>query len=176
MTGPVLTPDSLNRNMLSDLGYRFTIKKLPEFNFFVQEVELPGIELGVYNQPTPFKEIPIIGDHVQYAPMTATFKINEDLGNYLQVMDWIRAIGFPEKFEQHRAIEILQKYGGEGIYSDATLIILSSSMNPFLEVKIEDLFPFALTGLRFSSKGSTVEYLEATVSFAIKDYTITPIV
>jgi len=172
---PSLNPDSLNKNMLSSLGFKFFIKKLPEFNFFVQDVDLPGITLGSYEQGTPFKGLNIHGDHVTYPTLSATFKINEDLGNYMEINTWIRQVGFPVEFEEHRVIANQQMTSGEGIYSDASLMILTSASNPNVEIKIKNLFPVSLSGLRFSSKDTTVQYIEATVEFAFEDYTLNPV-
>ena len=49
---------AMNQNMLSPVGFSFHIKKLPEFNFFVQNVTLPGVSFPVIEQPTPFKAVP----------------------------------------------------------------------------------------------------------------------
>jgi len=170
-----LGSDDLNRNLLSPLTFKFFIKKLPEFNFFVQDVSLPGLELGVYQQPTPFKEFTVYGDHVTYAPLTATFKVNEDLGNYIEINTWLRQIGFPVEFAQHKTIADKSQTSGDGIYSDASLMVLNSASNPYVEIKIKDLVPIALSGLQFSSKDTQVTYQDAEVTFAFRDYTLNPL-
>jgi hypothetical protein len=164
---------TLNKNMLSPVGFSLNIKKTPELNFFVQAVTLPGITIGSYDQPTPFKILPTIGDHITYGDLDVTFKVNEDLGNYIQIFNWITQIGFPDNFDQHKAIANKNKASGDGIYSDATFMLLSSAMQPIIQVEIQDMFPVSLTSLEFNSRDTTIEYIEATVSFKFKNYYFT---
>lgn len=162
---------TLNKNMLSPLGFNFTIKKTPDMNFFVQSVVLPGIQLGQTEFPTPFKSMPVYGDHIVYGDLTVTFKVNEDLSNYIQIFNWITGIGFPDSGDQHKALVNVAPGSGEGIESDATLMILSSAMNPVVEVNIRDLFPTTLSDLEFNSRDTTLEYIEATATFRFLNYT-----
>jgi hypothetical protein len=161
-----------NKNMLSPAGFTFSIKKLPEFNFFVQSVSLPGISLPMIDQPTPFKTIPVPGDHITYGDISVTFKINEDLGNYIEIFNWIRDMGFPEDYSQYR--RIASQPQGDGIYSDATLTILSSAMNPVMFIEIHDVFPVSLTSIEMNSRDTTIDYIESTVDFKFKNYYFVP--
>jgi len=162
----------LNKNMLSPLGFSFSIKKIPDVNFFVQSVTLPGIQMGETQMPTPFKSIPVYGDHIVYGDLQVTFKVNEDLSNYRMIFDWITGIAFPDDFKQHKDLVDADISGsGEGIESDAVLTILSSSMNPVIIVDIRDLFPISLTDLEFNSRDTSVEYIEATAAFKFLNYT-----
>jgi hypothetical protein len=165
----------MNKNMLSPLGFSFNIKKLPEFNFFVQSVTLPGINLPFTEQPTPFKKIPIYGDHIDYGEMQVSFKINEDLGNYIEIFNWIRDLGFPNEYPEYaRIAEPNKQLTGDGIYSDAYLMILSSNQQPIIRIDIIDLFPTALSDITMDSRDTAIDYIEATVSFKFVNYTFTP--
>ena len=42
----ILDTQPTNKNFLSPLGFRFTIKKAPNLNFFVQSVNIPTLSLG----------------------------------------------------------------------------------------------------------------------------------
>jgi hypothetical protein len=161
----------LNKNMLSPLGFNFKIEKTPDMNFFVQSVSLPGIQLGQTEMPNPFKSIPVYGDHITYGDLDVTFKVNEDLSNYIELFDWITGIGFPDNYNQHAELANQPISTGQGLESDATLTVLSSAMNPVIIVQIKDLFPISLTPLEFNSRDIGVEYIEATVSFKFLNYT-----
>jgi len=159
--------------MLSPLGFSFSIYKLPEFNFFVQSVTLPGIQLGSTDQPTPFKKIPIYGDQVEFGNLVVTFKVNEDLGNYIELYNWIYGLGFPTDFKEFK--DLKNNPGiGEGLESDGTLMILSSNQQPIMKIELEDMFPVSLSDLTMDSRDTTMEYLEATAEFRFKLYTFTP--
>ena len=160
-----------NKNMLSPVGFAFNLHRAPDIEFFVQNVTLPGITLGVVEQPNPFISVPIPGDHITYSEMDLTFKINEDMSNYLEIIDWVTALGFPDKFEQYKEIADKSKFSGEGIYSDATLMILSSSMNPVVQIEIIDMFPVSLSPLEMNTQDTNIDYINATASFRFTNYT-----
>ena len=46
-----------NRNYLSDVGFKFSLAKAPKVDFFSNTATLPGLSLGVVNQPSYLKEI-----------------------------------------------------------------------------------------------------------------------
>lgn len=165
-----------NKNFLSPVGFNFEIKKTPEMNFFVQSVTLPGITLPFTEQPTPFKKIPVYGDHIDYSEFQVTFKVNEDMGNYLEIFNWITAIGFPDNYEQHAQIANADPLTGQGIYSDASLFILSSASNPIIRIDIKDMFPTSLTDLVMDTKDTAIDYIEATATFKFSNYTFTRLV
>ena len=161
------------KNALSPINFQFTIKKLPTVNLYVQQVTLPSLTLGASNILTPFIKLPIPGDHLVFGDLNVTFKVDEDLKNYKEMYDWIIAVGFPDSFDQYKAIA--SQTSGLGIYSDATLIILNSAKNPNYSILFTDLYPIALTELTFDTRATDVEYLEATATFAFKSYTINKI-
>ena len=131
--------------------------------------------LGEAQIPTPFIRMPIAGDHINYGDLQLTFKVDENMKNYLELYNWITAIGFPDNFDQHKAVDPKYvSYGsGEGVYSDATLMILSSAMNPIHEITFIDAFPVALTDFQFDSRAMDVEYIEATATFRFRKFNIT---
>ena len=160
-----------NKNMLSPLGFSFSIQRLPNMNFFVQSVTLPGISALTTEVPNPLKSVPLPSDKIEYSELEVTFKIDEDMNNYIEVFNWIRGLGFPDTFEQYKTLEDQPSYTGGGIYSDATLTILSSAMNPNIRIDITDLFPVTLTPIEMSAIQGDVDYLEATATFRFLGYT-----
>ena len=85
-------------------------------------------------------------------------------------------IGFPKEFDQFAEIANGDRQiAGNGLYSDGYLMILSSNMQPLRRIDFEDLFPVGLSDLAFDSQNSSVEYLEARVSFKFTNYTFTSV-
>jgi len=162
-----------NKNMLSPVGFSFSIKRSPGMNFFVQRANIPGITTGSPEIPTPLKAIPVYGDHLVYEELQIGFKVNEDLSNYRELHDWLVAITFPDNFGQHQNIATAETFTGEGIYSDGTLMILSSAMNPIIQVNFRDLIPISLSSLDFNTADTGIDYIEATASFKYTGYTFT---
>lgn len=167
---------TMNKNMLSPAGFSFHIKKLPEFNFFVQNVTLPGVSLPVFEQPTPFKAVPRYGDHLQYGELTVSFKVNEDLGNYIELYDWLVGLAFPDNYDQYKDLaEEGKQLTGDGLESDAYLMVMSSAMNPIMRVDFEDVFPIGISDITMDSRDTSIEYIEASATFKFLKYTFTPV-
>lgn len=167
-----MVQEIVNKNMLNPTGFTFNIKRIPSLNFMVQAVSLPGITLGDTFQPTPFKLTPIPGDHIAYSELDVRFKVTEDLANYIAVYSWIKGLGFPNNFEEYKALALNDANFqiGEGLVSDCTLLINTSSRNPSFRVEIADAFPVSLTPLEMNTIDTNIDYVEATVSFRFRDY------
>ena len=79
-TGPLgRQPDKLD--YLSPTQFRFGINQLPKVEFFTVAANIPGINMGEAIFPTPFKDIPIMGDKLTYENLEITFIIDEFLEN-----------------------------------------------------------------------------------------------
>ena len=57
-----------------------------------------------------------------------------------------------------------------GLYSDATLFVLSSKNNANLEIRFRDIYPISLSGLDYNQQETDIQYLTASVTFAYKIY------
>jgi hypothetical protein len=55
-------PTKLDYN--SPTQFRFMINQLPKVQFFTTAANIPDISLGEVVIPTPFKQIPILGDQL----------------------------------------------------------------------------------------------------------------
>ena len=162
-----------NKNFLSPLGFRFFIKKLPNVNFFTQRANIPGISIASQPiQPNPFTKIPYAGDHIEYNEFSVTFRVDEDLTNYMELHNWIKGLGFPENYDEYKELALKQPGSGEGLKSDATLIITTNGKTPNFECVFEDAFPISLTDLVFETTDTSVNYIVASASFRYTLYKI----
>ena len=157
------TPD--NRNFLSPLNFKFSIKRAPNLNFFIQKASIPSISLPALEIPTMFNPIPSPYTHMEYGDFDISFKVDEDFQNYLEIHNWIRALGFPEQFEERSALSRNPEYTGTGLTSDLSLIILNSAKNPNYEFVFRNAFPIDLSSIEFDTSNDDVDYVTATASF-----------
>lgn len=165
-----------NINFLSPLKFSFTVSKLPGVNFFVQQVVLPSITVTDTYAPSPFVKLPMPGDHAEFGELSVTFRVDEDMTNYIEIYNWLIALGFPESFEQYRLLASQDRRinpgSTDGVMSDATVIVHNSSTNPNMQIKFFNIFPTLLTDVLLDLRQSDVEYVEATVSFKFERFTI----
>ena len=168
-----------NRNFLSPVGFRFSLSKAPKVSFFSNSAQLPGLYISPASQPTYLKDIPQVGDKMEFQDFSLRFLIDEDLENYMQIQNWMRGIAFPDNLG-----EIYDLWSGHGDFSDAdprnpdnltsdgTLQVLNSSQNSQFMVKFNDLWPTDLTTLQFDATPGDIDYFTAEVTFKYTIYEI----
>lgn len=160
-----------NINMLSQLGFKFTLARAPHLQYFTNAVELPGINLGVVEQPTPFVSIPFSGKCV-YDDLTVQFKIDENFGNWFELHEWITALGSPVDFAGYKTLKEKPLGDKKSLTSDIELTILKSSMLPNISITFRDAFPTSISPLTFNAQDLDVEYLSATATFRYLRYDV----
>lgn len=161
-----------NINFLAPQGLRFLVRRMPNVNFFVQRANIPGINLPAVEAPNPFVQVPHGGDHITYNELVVTFKVDEDLKNYLEIHDWIRGLGFPEEHQEYA--DLLAS--AEGLNSDVVLMILTSAKNPNLEVTFKDALPVNLSDLIFDTTDDQVTNITASAAFRYISFDIARVV
>ena len=176
----------------SPTQFKFSIVKLPKVEFFVSSVNIPGISLGSDEQATPLLDLPYPGDKLTYEDLNMTFLVDENLENYREVHGWLVGLGFPRDHTEFKNLadsgddrfpgssaQISEEpgLGGKfqpakegGIYSDATLTVLTNKNNPVTEIRFRDVFPTSLSGLSYDQQASDVDYLSCDITFKYKYY------
>ena len=168
-----------NRNFLSPVGFKFSLKRAPAVAFFCNQANIPSIDLGIAEQPTWLKNIDVPGDKIQFGDLSLRFLVDEDLVNYMELQRWIRGLGYPEDMDEFRKLEgeavLPANFGqaGDNIYSDGTLQILSSNLVPQFQVVFSDLLPYSLSTVTFDATDTDIEYFTADVSFKYTIYNLT---
>ena len=167
-----------NRNFLSPTGFKFGLKRSPGVAFFCNQANIPSLDLGVAEQPSYLKDIPLPGDKMQFGDLNLRFLVDEDLVNFMEIQNWMRGLGFPESLAEFNDLKneaILGPMGKstEDVYSDGTLQILSSNLIPKFQVVFSDLFPYSLSTVTFDATDTDIEYFTADVAFKYTIYEIT---
>jgi hypothetical protein len=160
--------DPENQNFLSPVGFRFSIRKLPHVNWFLQGATIPGITLGEAIQPTPFIDAAQPGEKLTFDPISISFKVDEDLKNWTELFNWMVGLGTPTNFREYK--DNVKAHGKEAVVSDATLTTMNSVMNPNFEIVFHDVFPLSLGELSFDTTQSDIDYLTCTATFRYLNY------
>ena len=164
-----------NPNFLSPINFKFKLSRAPNLNFFIQKITVPDLTLPDVSMSNPLITYPFPGDHLTYGDLTMTFKVDENLQNYMEVQNWMRGLGKPSGAE-YAALAAQPSYLGMGLRSDISLTILTSNKNPNYEIVFKDAFPTQLSGMEFLTTATDVDYLEASATFKYLIYDITKII
>jgi hypothetical protein len=167
-------------------AFKFSIKDLPRTSFSCQSANIPDLQLGFATQPTPFSDVPTIGDKLNFGEFTIRFIIAEDMSNYIEMYRWLVALGFPDNYKQFQTFTkdrpsrfpfVTKSSGKEEVlaYSDGVLTILDSTNTPKVNIIFKNLFPTSLQALDFDISSATVEYFTAIASFKYTIFEVEPL-
>jgi hypothetical protein len=168
-----------NESFAQSTKFKLTFDRLPYITFFCQNLEIPGLTVNEATYATPFVDLPVPGDKVQYEPLNINFVIDEDYKSWISIHDWLRGLGFPESFEEYRNLkELSNPLGRPRIqlesdrlqYSEAILTIFTNKNNPSLRIKFFDVFPVQLSSIPLNVQISAEEVLVGNAKFKFSYY------
>jgi hypothetical protein len=154
------------QNNLSLLNFKFKLDRTPEIEYRIQSVDIPGLNLGYAETPSPFVRLPFPGN-LSYDTLNILFLVGEEMKDYLGIFDWMVSLGHPDRLSQ---------YNPEQAVSDCSVLILNSAMRPIINCKFTDAFPVSLSSLSFDTTLPDVQYATATASFKFTRFYYNPII
>ena len=154
-----ITNQPTNINQLNVVSFATNFLRMPGVNYFCQRVNIPGISLSNTIQSTPFANIPIEGDVLEFEDLSLAFVVDEDMQNYLELYNWLHALGFPERYAQY------DNQAGKDIKSDVNIIIHTNKSNPNYSIVFKDVFPISFGVLNFDTNNTDLEPIIVDATF-----------
>jgi hypothetical protein len=116
-------------------------------------VSLPGLTMGVVEQPTPMISLFNPGDSLEYTEITLKFLLDEDYNNWRKLFKWIYFIKNPAELDS--ALK----------FSDATIHLLDNKYKAIFILELQDIFPYTIDPIELSTQIDTAEEITFNVSF-----------
>lgn len=160
--------NQLENNFLSPNEFIFIINRLPNLEFYIQSVDVPGISSVAIERETPLKSIPVSGDKIQFDELVVNAIVDSNFRVYNEISEWIRGLTFPESQQQYARLA----RSDEGLYSDATLTILNSRRNPKIDIKFERLFPISIGSVSLNTTQTDVTPPTIPITFRYTTFKI----
>ena len=157
-----------NLNQLNVVSFDVSFSRLPSVQYFCQRISLPTIVLGETNEPSPFLNLPLEGDTLTFEALSLSFIVDEDLQNYIEIYNWLTALGFPRDYSQ---FAILQEPSAASKtlskYSDLSLVVHTNKSNPNYKIKFTDVFPTSISSIQFDATPTGMDpiVVDATFNF-----------
>ena len=157
-----------NLNQLNVVSFDVSFSRQPAVQYFCQRISLPTVVLGETNEPSPFMNLPLEGDTLTFEALSLSFIVDEDLQNYIEIYNWLTALGFPRDYGQ---FAILQEPSAASKtlskYSDLTLVIHTNKSNPNYKIKFTDVFPTSISSIQFDATPTGMDpiVVDATFNF-----------
>ena len=184
--------------------FKIYLPIFPTTEWFIIRANIPGVSMAQASQYTPFVDVAVVGDKLQYDNFNMTFMVDESLQNYMEMYDWVKNIGFPfsgadqfnklprpDNIDRGRSIRSqIRKFKSDitdtgksaastptsdrNLYTDITMSILTSKNNPIANVFIYDAFPIGLGNIEYSQQETDTSYAVCEASFAYSWFDVVP--
>ena len=152
-----------NRSFLSNNKFDFVLKRIPNFTFLVQGVNLPGLTLQSSSINTPFSAVSIPGNQITFGSLSLTFMVDEDMQSWYELYNWIVQLGNPKGY--NKVGTLTGKSGSvTSTTSDATLYVKTNSNNPNFQFNFIDVYPTELGEMSFATTDNQ-EFITSTATF-----------
>jgi len=152
-----------NKSFLSNNKFEFVLGRIPNFTFFVQGVNLPGMSLQSSSINTPFSAVSIPGNQITFGTLSLSFIVDEDMQSWYELYNWIIQLGNPKGYNK---VGTLTGQPGSvtSTTSDATLILKSNANNPNFQFNFFDVYPTELGDMSFTTTDNQ-EFVTSTATF-----------
>ena len=171
-----LTRNPTNPNILQPNKFTLNFSRAPSIQYFCQSVSVPGIALSEIPQNNPFVDVYVPGEKAIYDILNVTFLIDEELKAWTEMHDWIRAMTFPTEYAEYRELARLNKFvsskrDAKPQFSDASVVLLSSSNSPYYRFNFHDVFPTSISTFIMNTQDdpSTIITADATFRYTYYD-------
>jgi len=165
----VLTRVPENTNLLQPTKFLLTFDRIPDVQYFCQEVNIPGGTMPQAEMQSPFHNYTVAGLNIQYNPLNIRFLVNENMSDWKSMYEWFLAISSPVSFEERNKYQAMQNRNIKRpfpSYSDAVLTVLSNLNNPQLRIQFYNAFPTSLSDINFDTKLSADHIITGDASFS----------
>ncbi len=163
---------------MSPVGFVFLLEKARKVSFLCQQAEIPTMSISEIVVPTPgFVQLPLPDGQATFANLDIQFIVDENLENYMQIHNWMRAISTPDAYvdrfqwiDDNSRESSLGSDTAQSFISDGTLQVLNNNNLANFDVTFRNMFPVALSSLPFDVTQTDNSYFTATATFQYTSY------
>ena len=168
-----LTTTPANKSFLSNNKFDFILRRIPNFTYFVQAVNLPSLSLQSTTVNTPFSALSVPGNQIGFGTLALTFIVDEDMQSWYEIYNWIFKLGNPKGFDKRGGLKDKDELI-DSVTSDATLFIKTNANNPNFKIEFYGVYPTELGDMQFSAVDNQ-DFITSTVTFNYTYYEATNI-
>jgi hypothetical protein len=152
-------------NYLSPANFIISIDRIPNVEFFTQQLTIPDVSTSPVEVANPLKALYATGDRLAYGDLDLSFVVDENMENYLEILNWLEGLGTPESTDQFKNLE----KSDAGLVSDIRVLIMNSHKNPNMEFLFTNAFPTSISSLELDLSSADIAYPKASVTFRYDD-------
>jgi hypothetical protein len=144
-----------NRFRVTFLSTREDIRRLSDT---CVTLNLPSIIMGITPQPTSIKQIFIPGDSIDFEEVNMQFLVQENMENWLAIVDWIYRMKNPNEIDMERDV------------IDIGIDVLNAKHKPIIQTTLVDAFPCTVSDVPLNYQLDDVEPNRIDVTFKLNNF------
>lgn len=185
MSDFIVSTDSRNSpmNLLNEGAWNLRIQRIPKASFLCKNISLPNVTIDALpimtGAPRPHM---IAGSKITYGTVSLTFKVDENMENYQELLAWMRGIVGDPSSDVHKKL-ITDPRIGRGmrdteynIYSQGSLITTTNAYKNNYEIILEDIFPIDLGSMALNQETDNSVNIECDVTFSCSNFRFNKII
>lgn len=159
------------QNLAKVNNFKVAFAEIPTLQFHVKAADIPGLSLPSAKVTTPYADVNVPGNKLEYDDLGFEFLINEDLSNWTAIHNWMRGLASVESIGD--STDLLDSLLGENEKStDISVIALNNSGKEVLEYTFINATPNFLSQVNFRNDAIESENLTANCTFTYDYYTL----
>jgi len=165
----VLNRTPSDTNLLQPSKFILNFERIQNTQYFCQQVNIPGMTMGEAPFNTPFKDLKVPNDKLEYNGFHISFLLDEHMLAWQELYSWLRSMAAPTGFaERERSAAIQNPFvpnPNKRSYSDASLVVLNGLNNPTIRVQFYNTFIISLSDVEFDTELSIDAVMKGKASF-----------
>jgi hypothetical protein len=177
MSKTVLNRNPQNTNLLQPTKFLMSFSRIPDTQYFLQSVNIPGITGYQVPVSSPGLDYFVAGNKISYSNLTITFLLDEEMLSWRNMHRWFRSFASPEGTDERNALTDVQnaknsKSHAMGPYSDASLNVLTNLNNTNFRIDFYNMFPISMSDIQFDTRLSAEETMTCDATFVFQHFNL----
>jgi hypothetical protein len=173
----VLNRNPENTNLLQPTKFLMAFSRIPDTQYFLQSVNLPGITGNQIPMSSPGLDYFLAGNKMSYSNLTITFLLDEEMLAWRNIHKWFRSFASPEGTNERNSLASVQnskntKNHEMNAYSDGSLNILTNLNNSNIRIDFYNMFPISMSDVEFDTRKSAEETMTCEATFVFEYFNI----
>lgn len=131
-------------------NFKLLFDDVPNSVFFLQSFDMPSVSTSSGVQPTPYIDLPVVGEKLVYQQVSFEFLVDTKLKNYREIYNWMK---------MNAAGDIHREKVGNAV------LMVGDGIN----IRFNNIWPTSLGSMQFRVNNTEMQYITCVSTF-VYDY------
>lgn len=142
-----------NPSQAKNTDFLLTLEPLPTVNFWIQDFQLPSINVEAMRLEHSSIDFPSYGEKANFDPVTVSFIVDENWDNWMEAYNLMFNAVHPNKPQLRQNLKF-----------DATVTLLRGNKDGIARLKLIDCVPTILEGVAFDAGAAEAVPMQSSLT------------